>query len=208
MSLNASLVIVPDWLDAALANKKWGAEHVLDLFGLSRILSTDDVSFYVAINTFCFEEMHAALKETFGQLNLLDKSKQHLMNEANGQPPRLEDVDLFTKKVGDKVYGSWRVNMTMPDARSMTSVLPYMQQAEEISKDAAEYLFDVYYIKDGVFGVKFKLRDKSRSLSSQLLECYDKLIGTLSTFYTFEQIAMTRAFQEFVTLSRANGDMT
>ena len=203
MNPSVSLVIVPAWLDAAIQSNKFVKESLLDLMSLSSILSQNDVAFYTSVNMFLFDSIHSPLRETFTPFAFYNEPSKNSMLRHDGTRPAPAEVNAFYEKVRELSFNRFGVEYGQPDARSFLALLPYNSQQAEISTNVEmEYLFEAFHIKDMIFGIRFVLRDPTKPYTEQLTKCYQRLLGLLISHSTFETVAETPIFSEFVKLSR------
>lgn len=200
----AKLIIVPDWISAALKSKQMPDRGCLDLVALTSILSLRDVSFYLRLTSSLFDKMPTSLRETFENPNVLYNATKYVMNNSAGFRPSPEEVKDVVSSVEGAVYG-WSISTPEPTAKNFLNLLPYMRETDEVSDDVnveTAFLFEVYHLVDDVFGVRFYTPVANIPFVEQLTGCVDRTIETLLTFYPFEVVANTRLFKEFADLSR------
>lgn len=205
MTLNVSLVIIPEWLDQALKANNQAMNAALDLMSLSRILSLGDVAFYAAINHYLYEKMPKALATTFKPICLHDYNTAlpFVKADANGNRPNDAAVrDFFTRMAG-RVMQQGAVDFNEASASKLLTTMPYKAESvDESMMQNPEFIFNVTAITEDVYGVRFRLRDRNRSYNEQLVECYDATLKHLIGEHSFEAAALTPAFEEYVRLQR------
>jgi hypothetical protein len=205
MALNVSLVILPDWLEKALASNNQTLDSALDLLSLSRILSLGDVSFYASINQHLFSKIPLALQGTFRSFPLVsNEAKKYVKNDHNGDRPSDKEVEAFLNSMSRRVFEQGSIDFADSTSQKLLATLPYTHQhVEEGVLNKPEFVFDVAAIKEDVYGVRFTLRDRSRSYVEQLVDCYDRLLKLLIGQHGFVPVAGTKAFEEYVRLQRS-----
>lgn len=198
-----SLVLVPHWLEEVVKRSQYPLEAVLDVVTLKRILSQKDLSFYYAINVAFFEKLHKGLQKTFKPFNFSQDSLKNTLTQRDGSRPTKEQVDEIMTNIQRDAFDVNVISETFPLASDVVSLIPYLSNPEnEGDALSVGYAFDVFYLKDDVYGVRFKRLDGKSSLNEQLIECYDNVIALLCASYAFEEVAKSASFQEFVALSR------
>jgi len=203
MSLNLSLVIVPQWVRAAMQAKGMAMNRVLDLMALSRILSKRDVSFYISIYTRQFEKLPDPLKKTFDYYEYLYREKDRVITEDGfGNTPSPADVQKFYREMSCLTWSRDEIGIQFPEAASLVSLLPHGADDSQSYDINTNLVFDIYPITETVYGISFTPADPSRPFMEQITECYDKLLGQLCGIHGLQAIADTPAFQHYVQLSR------
>lgn len=203
MSLNLSLVIVPQWVRAAMQSKGMAINRVLDLMALSRILSKRDVSFYVSIYTRMFDVLPEPLKKTFGYYEYLYRERDRVITEDGfGNTPSPAAVRQFYAELSCLTWSRDEIGTQFPAAASLVSLMPHGADDTVSYGMNTNLVFEVYPITETVYGITFSLADPARPFMEQITECYDKLLGQLCGIHGMESIADTPAFQAYVQLSR------
>lgn len=206
--LQARLIILPVWLKKTLEANHLGLSSSLDAVSLTRILSVNDVSFYVALNEYLFDKIHPGIHKTFMPFDFLGEGNT-VLHDSKGGILRKEDVDAMRAKLRKKVNEYYMADFQDPkdiNPRHLIDLLAYNEISEiQGEKDSIDdYVFDIVLLKDNVYGIIFKHRDKDLPIGPQQIESYDKALDLLIGIHGFEQMAATAAFNEYVALSKRN----
>lgn len=202
MCLNVSLVIVPNWVESAMLTGKLRPAAVLDLHALSSILSRRDVSFYAACNMVLWDKLPLALKQTFNAHELIDRTGKSTLEDDHGNRPSPQEIHAFMESIFPGTWDGALFQVKHPECGDLVSAFPYASDPEQ-PVDTTSVLFDVFYINENTYGVRFYPRDPKVAYGQQLANCYDKLLEMLSGHFPLEKVAVTAVFQEFVKLSRS-----
>lgn len=203
MSLNVSLVIVPSWMEGAMQANRLSMDRVLDLPALSRIFCTRDVSFYSAMQLCLWEHLPAALRQTFN-LHELMANDLYVKADNNGNRPSPEAVQACYASVRRYAWDRESMHHEFPDASSLLATLPHLDHSQdaEATDMSTDLVFDVFYIDDHVYGIRFARKDPKRPYTDQLKDSYDNLMKLLSGHFPMDVMANTAAFEEYVRLAR------
>ncbi len=193
------LVIIPGFIDDVLKAHHLPIERALDIMSLSRILSVDDVSFYLSINHFLFEKLPKSFQDTFNNFEFMES--KYVMCDSGGMRPSDEDVQAFYRRVDKKVWHN--SNMNRSQDMTFLSILP-KDLSDKLISDGNDnaVLFDVFLIGDGKYGVRVKPADSQKPFNAQLLECYDRTLKVLCTDNRFTDVVVTSLFNQFIKLAR------
>lgn len=196
------LVIIPDFITKALEAHKWPKERALDIMSLARILSLEDVCFYIAINMYLFEQLPKAFQETFSSFNF--NNDKYVMNDSGGYKPSKVDIDNYRKRVDNNVWSTITANQWEGKNKlTFLSALPHEISNELSSKENDnEFLFDVSLIGDGLYGVCVKPADTHKSFAVQVLDCYEQTLSVLMMDNKFEEVVLTPLFAQYTKLAR------
>jgi len=208
---NVSLVIVPAWLEAALKAGGLSIERALDLPALSRISSLDDVGFYTSINYHLFDQIPGPLAKTFRAYDFFadgrkpgecSYDRRHVKPDNKGDIISDKEFGELIRRIRSRTWNWGAVQYAEPSPKHLMAALPYTKESLDEADSTRFYLFDVFYITDDVYGVRFVKANPNRPYGEQLYQCYDRLLNFLTLHNRFEDIAATPAFREFVTMSR------
>lgn len=202
----ARLVILPQWLLIALEANNLTKEHALDVTSLQRVFSLQDVGFYVAINTYLFEQINASIRDSFDRFDLISENNVRL-SDNHGQTMPADQASKLRQKlfrIVDEYYVSDFTDPKKVSPQYLTDKLSYDEVSRETSmaEITENYLFDVVLIKDDIYGITYRRRDESISQLPQLIKCYDNLLKLLSGIHGFQAVAGTPVFNEYAALSR------
>lgn len=201
---NASLIIVPCWLSVAIRSAHRPLATVLDIVALSKMLSKKDLQLYYALQLALWEKIPAGLRDTFQMADITEPSNRWALTDADGTQPNPDVVAAIKQDIRSSVYASNIITEQFPNAGDLTSVLPYLQEHNsDVDALSLEYVFDVFYLTENVYGVSFDRRATTSSYSAQLLESYDNLLALLNSTHTFDKVAATAAFQAYTVLARS-----
>lgn len=205
MSINARLVIMPVWLLRSLEADGLSRAHVLDVTSLARILSVNDVAFYVALNEYLFDKMPKAIRQTFMSLSLLNNT--HAMPDNHGNVATTEAADALCARLRRKVDEYYMAEFQDPkeiNPRHLIDKLAYHEISNNSDRvdSVDQYLFEVVLLKDDIYGITFKPHDPETALGGQLVKSYDDLLRLLQGIHGFTNVAGTEAFSEYVNLMR------
>lgn len=201
---NASLIIVPHWLLVAIRSAHRPLATALDVVALSKMLSKKDLQLYYAIQLALWEKMPAGLRDTFQMADITELSNRWVGTDADGTQPSPAVVTALKSDVRDAVYSTNIITEQFPNAGDLTSVLPHLQEHNsDVDVLSLEYVFDVFYLTENVYGVSFNRRADTTTYSAQLLESYDNLLALLNSTHSFDKVAGTAAFQAYTVLARA-----
>ena len=205
MKLDIKLVIVPNWLEAVMAANSLEKEALVDLVALSRIMSENDICFYVAINSNMIEKIGPAIGETLQCHSLATDNGSLTVTRQDGSRPSPEEVKALNEKLNSKMYGFTRTNLELlyPTASSLVSVMPYRGITDD--KDGASdemFLFELFEIRERMLGIRFTRPDTAVSYEQQLWACYDRALELLHLYVSEHDVAKTAMFKEYVKLCR------
>lgn len=206
MAISAKLVILPQWVKRALEANKLSLAHALDPSSLVRILSINDVAFYVAVNQYLFDKIHRPLGATFQLYDLLSTSG-YVMSDNHGHVSSRAEVATLYERLRNKVEEYYMEDFQDPkdiNPRHLIDILAYNELSETDDQKGAidSYLFDFILLKDDVYGVTFKEHDVTAALGPQLIKAYNDLLRFITGIHGLESVASTEVFSEFVSLSR------
>lgn len=178
-----TFVLVPAWLEKALAHANKNLADMFDRETLSRILSTDDLLFY-ALN----------------QEKLLIKLAPNLMSDSSWfdsseffSVKQMEDPS-FKKKLYD--CGSTQSPPSFWSVMPIDTVIP-----NESMENPKAYTFEVFEIKEGFMGVRILPADTLQSPQKNEYDAYNSALSTLNAFYSFDELARLSTFKHFVKLA-------
>lgn len=201
---NASLIIIPHWLLVAIRSAHRPLATALDVVALSKMLSKKDLQLYYAIQLALWEKMPAGLRDTFQMADITELSNRWVGTDADGTQPSPAVVTALKSDVRDAVYSTNIITEQFPNAGDLTSVLPHLQEHNsDVAALSLEYVFDVFYLTENVYGVSFNRRATTSTHTAQLLESYDNLLALLNSTHSFDKVAGTAAFQAYTVLARA-----
>lgn len=201
---DASLIIIPHWLIASIRAAHRPLAIALDVVALSQMLSKKDLQLYYATQLAMWEKLPAGLRNTFQPADITEQSNRWVLTDTDGQQPKPEVVTAIKEDIRRAVYSTDIITEQFPKAGDLTAVLPHLREHD--SDDDAlslEYVFDVFYLTENVYGVSFSRRKTSTTHSSQLLESYDNLLALLNSTHSFDKVAGTAAFQAYTVLARS-----
>lgn len=205
MEKHFKIVILPYWLEAALAANNLPITAALDLMTLSRILSFRDVCFYTALNNWAYDLLPKPIQSTFYCINLQYDSIKYLMSNAGGNKPSVSESNLFYKRIDSNVgYHYDMINKQTKDGdkKILLSLFPYDTVEDAVQEVGSDYLFNIFDITDDVVGIRFTLPDKHVPYGSQLKGCYNDTLKFLTSHMRFTDVAKTSIFNEFARLGR------
>lgn len=199
---NASLVIVPHWVLQTIRVAHRPLSTILDVVALSRLLSNKDMQQYYMATLALWNAIPAGLRDTFQCGDIAEPSNRWIQTDSDGTQPSPATVEAtklaLRKGTGDRLAVAGTTN-----AIDLVSVLPHLQAHDSDTESLTlEYVFDVFYLTENVYGVSFSRRETTSSYSSQLLESYDNLLALLNANHKFEVVANTPAFQAYTVLAR------
>lgn len=208
---NASLIIVPHWLLVAIRSAHRPLATALDVVALSKMLSKKDLQLYYAIQLALWEKLPAGLRDTFQCADITEASNRWVLTDENGQQPTPSVVATIKDDIRRAVYSTDIItehipllHFAFPNAGDLSSVLPHLRTHDsDVDALSLEYVFDVFYLTENVYGVSFQRRLKTSTHSAQLLESYDNLLALLNSTHSFDKVAGTAAFQAYTVLARS-----
>lgn len=201
---DASLIIVPSWLEIAIRAAHKPLATMLDVVALSRLLSKKDLQLYYALQLALWEKLPAGLRDTFQCADITEASNRWVLTDENGQQPTPSVVATIKDDIRRAVYSTDIITEQFPNAGDLSSVLPHLRTHDsDVDALSLEYVFDVFYLTENVYGVSFQRRLKTSTHSAQLLESYDNLLALLNSTHSFDKVAGTAAFQAYTVLARS-----
>ena len=200
--MKLELVILPQWLLNSLKANNLSIAHALDISSLTRILSVDDVSFYLAINMYIFDEINKPLKDTFARVNFAELDK-YTLSLPDGTRPNRETVQEKYRVIENKTLNMYSLPSYKPTIDNLLDILPYNEKGEgSIKSVEAELVFELVEVRENVFGIMFKRRDTKAPTLAQTIQCYDDVLSQLDGLYGFEYISTLPVFNAFCRMSR------
>jgi len=200
--MKLELVILPEWLLNSLKSNNLSLANALDISSLTRILSVDDVSFYLAINRYLFEEINKPLRDTFIRVDFSQLDK-YTMSLPDGTRPNRESVKEKFNVIENKTLNMYSLPSYKPTLDNLLDILPYNENGgESIKSVEGELVFELVEVRENVFGIKFKRRNNKAPMLLQTIQCYDDVLSQLDGLYGFEYISTLPLFNAFCRMSR------
>lgn len=176
-----TLVLVPAWIERALANANKSVADMVDGKTLSSILSQDDLFFYVMNSNAILSKVAPALTAGFCPAFPDDFI-----------PKEWRDDPVVWKRYCDTQY---------VEAPSLfANVSPDTDIPLEYRDVPGAYTYEVFELKQGYLGVRMRAADK---LQTPIKNEYDATYATLNllnAYYPFEELAQLSLFKHFVKL--------
>lgn len=193
--MHLKLVLVPGWVEKALSSVNEPLTSLLDLDRLSSILSKEDVTFYVYLNESLFKKIHPFVHETFPLLYLTDKVMSGVTTN-------------FTSDEFMNLYERVEAENQDPELELLTDSL-LTGETEDQNKEWEKYLYEIFPIQDNVMGYRLKeipsLKEKEASqieIVQAHFRAIDETIKRMLTYLSFEDVARTKIFSQFIRISR------
>lgn len=200
---NLKLVLIPTWLTDVMSAKQKPLRYCLDIHALSRILSENDVAFYVAINTYLYEHLNQALRNTFQPVQLLSPF-EYLLPDATGAYPNESDVRDGLAKITGLINGQYALTENRPSGFNLLDILPHNEILELKNSpiEIASLNFEVQMLDIDVFGITFSRKLPTENLDKQTSACLYKTLGMLTGLYPFPEVVQSGVFKAYANISR------
>lgn len=214
MSLPATLVLLPSWLEKAINDKGESLKVALDIVSLSHILTAEDVAFYISINRIFqtvgpdWSPMVNQLVKSFSHIDVqyIFNNRTHALAseplEINGYT-----VEDYKQRINSRVDGmllerEGTYESSLKDLRYIYDLIKINPLAPTV-KDF-NFIYELVEITENVFGLR--ILPMNTELTSTLmannininLYCYDNLLGLLCKFYRLSELTKTELFSGFV----------
>lgn len=207
-SSNASfkLVLIPSWLEEVMRTKQKSLRYCLDIHALSRILSENDVAFYVAINTYLYEHLHAAIKDTFTRADILSPF-DYLLPDSTGTYPNEADVHANLDKIRGLVNGQFSLDSNKPSGYNLLDILPHNELLEIKNSpiEISSLNFQLHVLDIDLFGITFSRKDPTENSDKQTKRSLYNALNVMTGLYPFTQIAGTSLFKTFALIGKKFG---
>lgn len=176
-----TLVLVPAWIERALANANKSLADMLDSKTLSSILSTDDLFFYVMHSSKILQHMAPALSRSF----------------CPAFPDSFWPRDFLNDPVLKKRYQDLEYN---EKPSLFANVHPESDILAEHRENAAAYTYELFEIKEGYLGVRLKVADRLQTPTKNEHDATYLALNLLNTYYPFEELAKLELFKHYIKL--------
>lgn len=202
------VVLLPAWLCNTLDKDGLPLTYALDVHALRRILSVNDVAFYIAINNHLYEVLPESIKSTFEPAlfapDLLKSTLDYMLPDASGFYPDRSEVEDICMRVTNLVYGDYALEGNKPSVQHLLDILPHNElvPVDSGSLTLNDLNFKIYSLEDGVFGLEFSLKTNKTSSLKQTIQSYDSVLKLLVGLYGLERMASTPLFKHYVDITR------
>lgn len=189
-------VLIPMWIERALAAANKPLSTILDLPELARTLSFDDVVFYAHLNhVFLSYNRKAQLFDHIA-------ADMPLVVLVQALPYKTGEEKAWTNRLHDKFYA---LNAALGDTVNpyqLVDQLPITVDGKPQGTFESQYSYDIVQVDDGVFGVRPLLRRPDESPAVQDINALFNLIKQLRVYYPIHEVAKTASFTKYTNLLR------
>lgn len=176
-----TLVLVPAWIERALANANKSLSDMVDGKTLSSILSQDDLFFYVMSSHAILNKVAPALSAGFCPAFPDDFI-----------PQEWRDNPVVWKRYCDTQY---------VEAPSLfANVAPDTDIPVDYRDTPESYTYEVFELKEGYLGLRMKAADKLQSSTKNDYDATYAALNLLNAYYPFQELAQLTVFKHFVKL--------
>lgn len=174
-----SFVLVPAWLEKALAHANKSLADMFDHETLPSILSTDDLIFYAT-----------------RQSDIIQKVAPTLGNDSRWvdfgafYPRDYEKAPAFMRRIRDD---QWTKETSLWSAMPLDANIP-----EASRENPKAYSFEIFEIKEGYMGVRLIPADPLQSPLKNEFDALHNALTILNSYYTIEELATLETFRRYV----------
>lgn len=212
--IKASLLLLPRWLEDAIAKSGENISIATDLTKLSRILTAEDVAFYISINKIFntygnqWSSFVSDLRETFLLTDI-----NSMTNDARHHAPQSNDlingytIEEYLENVNKRSDAHILMN-ELGTAESLSTLLSVYVTINRSNPTGNNYVYELVELRENVYGLR--IRHLNAEEEASLIEnsiddinvyCYDTVLAYLSKFYALSELAQTSLFGSFVRIT-------
>lgn len=212
--IKASLLLLPQWLENAIAKSGENISIATDLTKLSRILTAEDVAFYISINKIfnTYGNQWSAFVSDLRESFLLTDINS-MTNDARHQAPQSNDpingytIEEYLENVNKRSDAHILMN-ELGTAESLSTLLSAYVTINRSSSTGNNYVYELVELRENVYGLRIRHlnAEEEASLIENSIEdinvyCYDTVLAYLSKFYALSELAQTSLFGSFVRIT-------
>lgn len=212
--IKASLLLLPQWLENAIAKSGENISIATDLTKLSRILTAEDVAFYISINKIFNtygNQWSEFVSDMRGSFLLTDINS--MTNDARIQAPQSNDlingytIEEYLENVNKRSDAHLLMN-ELGNAESLSTLLSMYVTINRSTPTGNNYVYELVELRENVYGLR--IRQLNAEEEASLIEnsitdinvyCYDTVLAYLSKFYALSELAQTSLFGSFVKIA-------